>query len=414
MFPCNHWLKANEANLLLSHLEDELGKKPVYGEKYLDLKEKGEVLDSIVAITENRATVVIEYRIDDRLNTPFWKKRYPFLNDSAYSIGKKHRVVVSLSGDEPTTVNPTRAWRDFKFMVPHFPDIDKDGAYGATEYYDGDGRQHIWWKCLDDIDVTKKTSALIGFNPKYRFRHIDNTYYYDRNSAFTYSLMNCELPDMTKRVWMGEDPVKDVRTCESDEIGYWWNTSSLCYMASNKVGNIIFKKLPRSSEIVKELNHWGDYYYTKKAKYPNGTRQHKQAKDTLNITIGYMQRKNPFYRISAITYCNLLMMKAIRDCKGKAIYWNTDGIVTEGAIDCFPLSSKLGDFKIERQGGFYMDGITYQMEGEDPVQRGIPKGWYREFERRNGRKFDLEKDALPTEEYNIVTFEDGRFKELRK
>lgn len=414
MFPCNHWLKPSEANELLDNLQFKLGKKIINGKKYSSLKEEGEWLDSIVAITENRSTVIIEYRIDDRLNSQFWKDRFSFLSREEYHPGKKHRVTVSLSGDDPVHVNPTRAWRDFKFMVPDFPDIDKIPEYGATEYYDHEGCQHIYWTCLDDIDPTKKTAALIGYNPKYRFKHIDDTYYYDRNSAFTYSLMKCELPDMKKRVWMSEDPVAGVKRCASDEIGYWWNPTSLCYMASERVGNIIFKKLPRDSKLIQELAHWGDYYYTKKNKYPSGTKQHKQAKDTLNITIGYMQRKNPFYRISAITYCNLMMMKAIRDCKGKAIYWNTDGIITEGAIDCFPLSTKLGDWKIEKHGGFYMDGITYQLEGDNPVQRGIPKGWYRRFEELNGRKFDLEKDKLPDESYNIVVFENNRFKEVTR
>lgn len=413
MFPCNHWLKPMEANVLLSNLEDKLGKKPVIGEKYADLKEKGEVLDSLVAITENRSTVVIEYRIDEKLKGKFWQDRFPFLKEQEYTPGKKHRLTVSLSGDEPTTVNPQRAWRDFKFMVPDFPDIDDNPLYGARRYYDADDRQHVCWDCLGDEDPTKKTSAIIGFNKNYRFRHLDDTYYYDRNSAFTYSLMNCVLPDMNQLVWMGKDPVTDIKRVGEDEIGYWWNTKELCYMASERVGNIIFKRLDRSSDIVRELKHWGEFYYEKKAKYPSGTKQHKQAKDTLNITIGYMQRKNPFYRISTITYCNRLMMQAIRDTKGRTIYWNTDGLVTDGAVDCFTLSPKLGDWKIERHGGFYMDGITYQMEGEDPVQRGIPKGWYKEFERRNGRKFDLEKDKLPDETYNIYRFENGKFEEVK-
>lgn len=413
MFPCNHWMKPEEANKLLDNLQNLLMKNPIIGTNYNDLKEKGEVLDRIIAITENRATVVIEYRVDDKYNTAFWMNRYPFLKQEEYTPGKKHRVVVSLSGDELSTVLPSRAWRDFRYMVKSFPDITEDPRYGCTSYEGNDGREHVYWKILDDIDETKKTSAIIGFNEKYRFKKLADTYYYDRNSAFTYSLMNCILPDMEHPVLLNPDPIRGIQKVNSDEIGYWWNPNQLCYMASEKVGNIIFKRLPRDSEIIKQLSHWGDYYYQKKAKYPSGTKEHAQAKDTLNITIGYMQRKNPFYRISTITYCNRLMMKAIRDCNGKAVYWNTDGLITDGPIDSFTLSPKLGDWKIERHGGFYMDGFTYQLEGDDPVQRGIPKGWYKRFQEINGRKFDLSKDTCPDERYNIYVFQGGRFKGVK-
>lgn len=414
MFPCNHWMKPEEANILLDTLQSKFFKVIVQGKNYLTLKEEGEVLDRVIAVTENRASVVIEYRIDDKLNSDFWEKRYPCLKQDEFTPGKKHRVTVSLSGDEPSTVIPSRAWRDFRFMVRNFPDISDDHKFGCTPYEGADGREHIYWKILDDVDETKKTSAIIGFNPKYRFRHIDDTYYYDRNSAFTYSLMNCILPDMKHPVLLDHDPVRGVKRCAPDEIGYWWNPDQLCYMASEKVGNIIFKRLPDDDIIRKELRHWGEYYYLKKKKYPSGTKEHKQAKDTLNITIGYMQRKNPFFRISTITYCNRLMMKAIRDCQGKAIYWNTDGLITDGPISCFKLSPDMGDWKIEKHGGFYMDGITYQLDGEDPVQRGIPKGWYKRFKEVNGRDFDLSKDAVPDERYNLYKYKDGKFTEVIK
>lgn len=60
-----------------------------------------------------------------------------------------------------------------------------------------------------------------------------------------------------------------------------------------------------------------------------------------------------------------------------------------------------------------MDGFTYQLEGDDPVQRGIPKGWYKRFQEINGRKFDLSKDTCPDERYNIYVFQGGRFKGVK-
>ena len=131
-------------------------------------------------------------------------------------------------------------------------------------------------------------------------------------------------------------------------------------------------------------------WYNKKK---NSTGVEKEtAKAMLNLPIGYTQRYNPFLRSYIVHRCNFQIFDLIDK---DSLFWNTDAIFSRRRRTDLKIGDNIGEFKEIHYKVVRYIGNVYQLDKEIPVYRGIPKAWFRAFERENGRPFDLLLDDIP-------------------
>lgn len=109
----------------------------------------------------------------------------------------------------------------------------------------------------------------------------------------------------------------------------------------------------------------------------------------LNLPIGYCQRYNPFLRSYVVNSCNEVIKRLIDD---DTLFWNTDAIFSRKRRPELELGTEIGQFKEIHCDTLSYVGNVYQINNEDPTYRGISKSWFKAFEKKNGRKYDLLKD----------------------
>ena len=224
-------------------------------------------------------------------------------------------------------------------------------------------------------------SGILYWNKKYNETR-NMAYGYDMNSAFSWGMLQ-DMPSKTEN-----GPSAFNRTLQEDEIGFL-PTGELC----TNVGELafyIFKK--EESPFKKFVQNW--YSRKKNAK----TREDKlKAKDILVMSVGYLQRVNFWYRAAIIGYCNNFIRKIIKKYPNDILLSNTDSIVSKSRIPELEdnLGKEIGQWKFEHNDWFAYKRMNYQWGVGTPTYRGIPKGWFKQFKKINGRDWDILKDTLP-------------------
>lgn len=250
--------------------------------------------------------------------------------------------------------------------------------------YHKDNRGNIHWA----IEPTKQ---LMYFNPKLNNNRYEDCYGYDLNSAFTTAMMQ-PIPDT-------EQEPDLYRSIKKGEIGFLLDGTVV--FEPHTFANFIFKE--KESPFIKFAEKW----YAKKRDAK--TKEDKEiAKQTLNFCIGYMHRTNPFIRNCIVQRSNNLILGLTDD---DTLYCNTDSIVSrKRRLDLEKnLGKNLGQWKIEHRGEFAYKDFSYQWNDAIPTYRGISKQWFLNFEKANGRFWDLLVDPIPTAKYNGWIWNEEKF-----
>lgn len=237
-------------------------------------------------------------------------------------------------------------------------------------------------KCDFDLDVAINATPLIWMNPKYE-KTRQHVYYYDLNSAYATVMANYDFPDTSV------EPVSKV--VSEGEIGFD-NDGLLVH--PGQYASYVFPTM--ESPFKSFVARW--YKRKKNAKTPA---EKIKAKNMLCYCVGYWQIINPFLRAFVVNSCNEYIQSLVNE--ETTIYCNTDCIVSLVPLPELKIGEELGEWKF-KEGEFAYIGLNYQFNGETPVWRGIPKGWWDKHP-----NFDILKDEPPhggnVYEFNFKKFQ---------
>ena len=219
-------------------------------------------------------------------------------------------------------------------------------------------------------------SSLLYFNKKYNNTR-QYAYGYDMNSAYSWGMLQ-EMPKDTDKGPINSEP----RVVEPGEIGFSIGGD---LVLEGEYADYIFKA--EESPFKKFVEIW----YGRKRKAKNKVEKQK-AKDVLNMSIGWLQRANYWYRAAIIGHCNRRMGQLISKYKGYVLHSNTDSIVSTIRIPELDsnLGTDVGQWKLEHVGMFAYKDLVSQWDSAVPTYRGTPKSWFKD-------DFDLLEDSRPTE-----------------
>ena len=216
------------------------------------------------------------------------------------------------------------------------------------------------------------TSPFIWWSQEYN--HTENfAYDYDMNSAYSTAMLG-DMPD-TSKVTSVDITSFNMGITKEDEIGFDANGNL------TEVGEIAlyrFKKIPSP------FKKFVEYYY--KLKHDAKTKAERtRAKDVLNLSVGYLQRVNPFIRATIVSRANKTIQSLMDE---NTIYCNTDSIVSLTERKDLKIGDDIGEWKLENKGIFRYVSANYQWNGELPKYRGVPKEWF-------GENYNILTDELP-------------------
>lgn len=223
-------------------------------------------------------------------------------------------------------------------------------------------------------------SPIVGYNKKLDKREFKDCYEYDLNSAYA-SVMLGKIPDL-------DNPIRKFSIVKSGEVGFLLNRElELCH--EGEVADIRFPLIDAPEGLKTFANK---YYNIKK----NSTGQEKiDAKAMLNLSIGYCQRYNPFFRAYIVHMCNEKIRSLIDD---NTLFWNTDAIFSKVKRTDLDIGDNIGQFKEIHCNTLRYIGNNYQIDDELPTYRGVPKKWFIAAEKKTGKKYNLLTDPLPPKE----------------
>lgn len=234
-------------------------------------------------------------------------------------------------------------------------------------------------------------SPLVNYNRNYQCVTLKDCYEYDLNSAYT-SILLKGIPDLEHPRF--PEHKYDLLTVGEGEVGFkYWGEMEMRH--TGEKADIAFKIIPTPEKLVK----FCEKYYLKK-KTSVGLEK-LTAKAMLNLPIGYTQRVNPFFRAYIVCSCNEVIKSLIdKDC----LFWNTDAIFTRKKREDLKVGTNIGEWKEVYCETIKYVGNTYQIGEDEPVYRGVCKAWFKNFEKVNGRKFDILKDHI-TQRMNKYEFD---------
>ena len=230
----------------------------------------------------------------------------------------------------------------------------------------------------------------LGYNPKYQNLELNDCYKYDLNSAY-FNVLLKKVPDLEKPIYNSKVKVNQVGFLLDDRL-------TMVKGPFKFEVDVVFDLIDSPDGIKGYCDKW--YNIKKNAK---SEQEKLEAKAYLNLPIGYSQRYNPFFRAYVVNSCNELIDNLVNKHKEHVLFWNTDAIFTTQPIEELEvqLGKEIGQWKkIEGKKLRYI-GNNYQIDDEIPVYRGIPKAWFKAFEKKTGRKFDLLKDKPPKRRNNF-------------
>ena len=219
---------------------------------------------------------------------------------------------------------------------------------------------------------------ILDYNRAYEKQVLTDCYEYDLNSAYASVLLE-KIPDLDNPI-IADYP--NLIKVNKNEVGFIID-DNLTMVKAGGQADIKFKLIETPDKLKRYLNKW----YTIK-KESSGNKK-LEAKAMLNLPIGYCQRYNPFLRSYVVNSCNEVIKKIIDK---DTLFWNTDAIFTKVRKPELKLGKEIGEFKEIPCKTLTYVGNVYQINMEDPVYRGISKSWFKAFEKKYGRKYDLLKD----------------------
>lgn len=224
-------------------------------------------------------------------------------------------------------------------------------------------------------------SPTLGYNPKYENQLLLNCYEYDLNSAYSNTILDV-IPDL-------DNPIFD-KNVGKGQVGFFIDDQLTMVKQQTKCEvDVVFNLIPAPQGLKEFIFRW--YNAKKTAKTEE---ERLKAKSYLNLPIGYSQRYNPFLRAYVVHSCNQRIEDIVKRNKEVCVLWNTDAVYTLSPIEV-DVGKEIGQFKVINFATLRYIGNTYQINDDYPMYRGIPKEWFRQFELRNGRKFDLLNDPVP-------------------
>lgn len=243
---------------------------------------------------------------------------------------------------------------------------------------------------LEDPNSYGSSSAILYKNPKFNKKRV-LAYEYDINSAFARQMLE-PIPDT--------DTLECFTAVKKGQIGFWTDVSPnsgrtllrACF-EEGRICRYVCDLVP--SPFHKFVKTW----YDKKAKAKT-LEDKAKAKAVLNYSIGALQNYNPFIRACIIERSNMYISQFIDE---NTIYANTDSIVSTVPRPDIEelLGTEIGQFKKEHYGELFAwqdTTVNYQRNYEAPAYRGVPKGWFDNFEKKKKRKFDILKDLAPDDD----------------
>ena len=217
-------------------------------------------------------------------------------------------------------------------------------------------------------------SPLLYYNEKYNETRTDNCIGYDVNSSYSWGMLQL-MPKDTEKGPINKHEIY----VKEGEIGFS-PCGELCL--PGEFAEYIFNS--EESPFKRFVSVW---YNKKKAT----TGQNKQnAKDMLNMCIGYLQRINFWYRSAILGYCNRRIEDIMKKYKDNILLCNTDSVISTVRIPEIEenIGDEVGQWKIEHTGSFAYSKMNYQWDNEIPTYRGVSKKWFSEG-------YDILKDPLP-------------------
>ncbi len=208
------------------------------------------------------------------------------------------------------------------------------------------------------------SSGLLYYNKKSN-KTRQYAYCYDLNSAYSFAMLQ-DMPDTENPLPQG--------IIEENQIGFDQDGILL------DTGLYAYYRFPSMESPYKEfVNVWYNIKRTTKDKD-----EKTKAKNILNFSIGYLQRKNPFIRARILGYCNNTLKKLMDE---NTLMCSTDSLVSSVPRDDLDIGDGIGQWKLEKEGMFAHIGLGYQWDNKVSY-RSVPKTWFKEG-------FDLLTDKLP-------------------
>lgn len=223
---------------------------------------------------------------------------------------------------------------------------------------------------------------IIGYNEKYEKQIHFDCYEYDLNSAYSNTVLE-KIPDLSAPI---KADYPNLIKVNKDEVGFLID-DNLTLVKPGYMADIKFKLIDTPTE----LKNWLINLYIKKSNAKG--LEKAQAKAILNYPYGYCQRYNPFLRSYVIHNCNEKIRRLIDH---ETLFWNTDAIFTLNKRTDLDIGNNIGQFKEIKCNKLVYIGNTYQIDDEYPTYRGISKTWFKAFELKHGRKYDLLTDYNET------------------
>ena len=282
-----------------------------------------------------------------------------------YYEGKATTYVFSLNDEEVGQAVGHKCFATFQkyYKIPKLEDSEVSDA----------------WLDKETGKFSCSAGPTIGYNPIYQKRDLFDCYEYDLNSAY-FSIILKQIPDLSH-------PEKTFRKVNKGEVGFVM-TDKLWLVEAGGNAEIIFPLIDTPDGI----KRFSEKYYGIKKNAKKGSQKRKDAKDMLNLPIGYCQRWNPFFRAFVIHRCNKVIEDLIDD---DTLFWNTDAIYSSRKREDLELGDEIGQWKETNLKRLRYVGNTYQIDDDPPVYRGIPKNWFTNFQKVKGRPFNLIVDPVP-------------------
>lgn len=257
---------------------------------------------------------------------------------------------------------------------------------------------------VDNGKFICSAKPILDYNEDYNNNEFSDCYEYDLNSAYA-SVILKGIPDLWHPSKLDYSNVK----VKKGEVGFLLD-DDMTMVEEGGIADIKFKIIECPEELKKFIIKWynikkeaGEKLKAEKRKTERARLEKvkQQAKDMLNLPVGYTQRYNPFFRAYIIHNCNKVINDLIDD---KTLFWNTDAIFTLNKREDIKTGIEIGDFKAVEIKTLRFKGNTYQINDDIPTYRGLPKHWFAEWEKENGKSFNILVDDLPARK-NIYSFD---------
>lgn len=265
-----------------------------------------------------------------------------------YKIGGKWRNFVTdltkkYEDDfEDKVVSPTRAYALFKRFV----------------------------KFKDDTSPVNVVSPFSYYNPKYVNNRYENCIGYDMNNARLASCKNLLIP---------YERINEYRAPREGEVGFLFDGKPIYGPSTTKCRDLFKCKIDAN------LNKWVDYVSNKILE------DKAHWKKVHNYSIGMLRRHNIFI-YNCIMYKENTVMSSLID--ENSLWSTTDSIVSLVEGPDIPISTIVGEFKIEHKGSFAYTEHGYQWNTDTPTIKGFSKGKVELYNETHKDKFDILKKDI--------------------